>query len=289
MIRCKACESLYPSDAPKCLRCSWAPGEVDGFTAWAPELTTGGTALRDEAFGVLSEYESHHFWFRARNELIVAALGRHVRGLGTFLEIGCGTGAVLSAIAAAFPAATLMGTELSTAGLKVAAGRLGAARLMQMDARHIPYEAEFDAIGAFDVIEHIEEDEAVLEQMRSALVPHGLLVLTVPQHRWLWSNVDVYSRHVRRYSRAALVAKLQRAGFLLEHVTSFMTLVLPALLLSRVMTRDAASFDPSAELKIGHMTNTTFGLLCAAEARAIAAGWSLPIGGSLLAIARRIG
>lgn len=59
----------------------------------------------------------------------------------------------------------------------------------------------FDVIGAFDVIEHIEEDEKVLANLARAIVPGGALLITVPQHRWLWSATDDYACHVRRYTR----------------------------------------------------------------------------------------
>jgi SAM-dependent methyltransferase len=57
--------------------------------------------------------------------------------------------------------------------------------LFQMDARKIPFESEFDVIGAFDVLEHIEEDEKALAQIFHAVLPGGGLILTVPQHRFL--------------------------------------------------------------------------------------------------------
>jgi len=109
----------------------------------------------------------------------------------------------------------------------------------------------------------------------------------VPQHPWLWSGVDEYSHHFRRYTRPQLVERIRAAGLVVEHVTSFMTLILPAMLLSRATTRDAASLDPAAELKIGTLANAVCGALCACERWPLAAGWSLPAGGSLLAIARK--
>jgi len=84
------------------------------------------------------------------------------------------------------------------------------------------------------------------------------------------------------------VGKVRSAGFVVEHVTSFMTLILPAMLLSRMAKRDAASLDPGAELRVGKTTNTVLGLLCAGERRAIGRGWSLPVGGSLLVVARKV-
>lgn len=72
----------------------------------------------------------------------------------------------------------------------------------QMDARAIPAEAVFDLIGAFDVIEHIEEDEAALAAIHRALAPGGVAIIAVPQHPWLWSEADDVAHHARRYSRA---------------------------------------------------------------------------------------
>ena len=67
---------------------------------------------------------------------------------------------------------------------------------------------EFDVIGAFDVLEHIADDELVLSQMHQAVRKGGGIILTVPQHSFLWSEIDEYSRHVRRYSVSELKLKL---------------------------------------------------------------------------------
>jgi SAM-dependent methyltransferase len=287
MIRCPHCAALYGSGDSYCPECRWAPPLIDGFIAWAPDAAAGGTALSDRSFALIARYEDRHFWFRARNAVIVAALRRYLPGLRTLLEVGCGTGVVLAAIRQAFPQIQLTGTELSAGGLGLAARRVPGVRMIQMDARRMPYESEFDVIGAFDVLEHVEDDEAVLAGMRRGLTRGGGIVVSVPQHPWLWSGVDDYSHHFRRYTRSELVGKIRAAGFTVEHVTSFMTLVLPAMVLSRLAARDAASLDPAAELKVGWLTNTVCGALCACELRPVASGWSLPVGGSLLAIARK--
>ena len=84
---------------------------------------------------------------------------------------------------------------------------------MQLDARELPYEAAFDAVGAFDVIEHITEDERVLASMHRALKPGGVLIVTVPQHKWLWSWTDEQARHKRRYGRRELSTRSMRRDF----------------------------------------------------------------------------
>jgi SAM-dependent methyltransferase len=157
-----------------------------------------------------------------------------------------------------------------------------------MDARRIPFREEFDVIGAFDVLEHIEEDEAVLAEMARALRPGGGVVLTVPQHAWLWSSVDDFSRHKRRYARGDLLAKLRRAGFQPVLATSFTAFLLPILLASRRRSpKQVADLDPTAELRIGGVANAGCEAVCRLEAALIASGVSFPAGGSLLVAATR--
>ena len=106
-----------------------------------------------------------NFWFRARNKLIIWALRRYFPNAATFLEIGCGTGFVLAGVRQAFPKLRISGSDIFTEGLVFARERAVSVSLFQMDARCIPFTEEFDVIGAFDVLEHIEEDVDVLRQM----------------------------------------------------------------------------------------------------------------------------
>lgn len=182
MKNCFACGATYPSSNSCCTACRARPNEQEGFTAYAPALAHEGGGFKAKYFADLAGLEAGHFWFRARNRLIIWALGTYCPDFRSFLEIGCGTGYVLSGIAQAYPGAQLHGSEIFTAGLNLAADRRPTINFMQMDARNIPFVDEFDAIGAFDVLEHIEEDEQVLVQMHDALRPGGVILLTVPQH-----------------------------------------------------------------------------------------------------------
>jgi len=154
-----------------------------------------------------------------------------------FLEVGCGTGFVLSGIASAKPNMSLTGSEIFMAGLSHAVLRVPSAHFMQMDARRVPFIEEFDAIGVFDVLEHIEEDEKVLDQLYKAIKPSGVLLLTVPQHPWLWSASDEYACHVRRYTHSEVRNKILNAGFKIIRSTSFVTSLLPAMVFSRILKK----------------------------------------------------
>jgi len=113
-----------------------------------------------------------------------------------------------------------------------------------MDARKIPFEEEFDVIGLFDVIEHIEEDDLVLSQVNSALKSNGVVIITVPQHMCLWSAADEYACHIRRYSKYEIEQKITNAGFEILRSTSFVTLLLPALFLSRMQKSQSKILIP---------------------------------------------
>ena len=285
---CLGCGVGFTGASWRCPQCGLEPQEVAGFPAFAPELARAGSGYDPAHFPELAELEARNFWFRARNRLIVWALGRFFPGAKRFLEAGCGTGFVLSGLAAAFPALELTGSEVAAEGLGLAAGRAPRAQLIQMDARRIPFREEFDVAGAFDVIEHIEDDGAVLRALRDALVPGGGLLLTVPQHPFLWSEYDARARHVRRYRAGELRGKALEAGFEIVKMTSFVTLVLPLMIVSRLMQRSpGADYDPLAELRIAAWLNWTLEKALGAERLLIEAGLGLPAGGSLLLVARR--
>lgn len=290
MKRCLACEQRFQAPEWRCPACGFAPPLEDGFPAFAAGLAAGEVRFDATRFEALAAVEERHFWFSARTQLIVWALRRHFPAARNILEIGCGTGNVLAAIGRRVaPGARLIAADGHTAGLVFAARRVPGAELLQMDARHIPFREEFDVIGAFDVLEHIADDDAVLHEVFAACRPGGGVILTVPQHRWLWSYRDEFARHCRRYARGELLARLAAAGFERPWSTSFMTLLLPMMALSRRRQRSGAAFDPGAELRIGALANRCLRAVMRLEQALITAGASLPFGGSLLVVARKPG
>jgi SAM-dependent methyltransferase len=285
---CLQCGAQASAVSMQCPRCGHSPATIDGFPAYAPELASAQEGYLPEFYAEYAHLEANHFWFSVRCRLIVWALRKYGPGTASMLEIGAGTGYVLEAIAKAFPAARLHGSEMLTTGLRFSADRLPSATFLQMDARRIPYADEFDAIGAFDVVEHIDDDTAVLRQAHAALKANGLLLLTVPQHPWLWSSIDEYSFHVRRYTAHDLHAKVEAAGFEILRSTSFVSVLLPAMALSRFVKRDAgAAIDPLAELKISPLANRVLKLMMSVESWLIRLGINFPMGGSRLVVARK--
>lgn len=216
------------------------------------------------------------------------AIQRYFERPAKILEIGCGTGFVLSEIRRIFPVTELSGSEASCAGLAFAAQRVKSASLFQMDARNIPFREEFDVVGAFDVLEHIREDERVLSQMHAALRPGGGIVVTVPQHAFLWSPVDEVAGHVRRYSARELIEKVSRAGFHVTRATSFVSLLLPLMIASRLGRRNSSGKAVAeSEFVLGPVGDFLLERLFDVERGLIRMGLSFPVGGSMLIVARK--
>lgn len=288
MLVCPVCSAPLESAKNPCQSCGYSVATRDGFTAWAPELADHNSGFRAEYFSGLAQVESEHFWFRARNTLIIWALKKYFPDFRSLLEVGCGSGFVLSGIAGAFPEARLVGSEIFVAGLEVAASRIPQAELVQMDARKLPYVDEFDVVAAFDVIEHIDEDETVLQNFFRAVKPGGGCVITVPQHKWLWSPVDEEACHKRRYTAAELHGKMEAAGFHILRTTSFVTLLLPAMLASRLLAKRAGKSGGADSLRMNKAVNLLFEAILYCERLVIKAGLNWPLGGSRLVVARKM-
>ncbi len=239
------------------------------------------------SFSQLAEAESGHWWFRARNRVLLWALSTKIKPFKSFLEIGCGTGYVLEGVHNAYPSAKLFGAEYFEEGLVFARKRIPTASFRQLDATAMAEIDCYDVIGAFDVLEHIESDEKVLENMAHAIKPGGALMITVPQHRWLWSTVDEYACHVRRYTRNELVGKLNRAGLNICYVTSFVSLLVPLMWLSRRHTSKVAH-DPMSEFRIPRWMNSGLEAMMYIELTLLKLGVRFPVGGSLLVVAKKI-
>jgi SAM-dependent methyltransferase len=288
MKLCSSCDKPFDGAGWQCPYCFHEPENIEGHIAFAPELAQDSEGFEADYFARLADMEAGNFWFRSRNRLLIWALRRYFPEAKSLLEIGCGTGFVLSGLRQAFPQLKLSGSEIFCEGLAFAAERLPGVELFQMDARRIPFREEFDLIGAFDMLEHVKEDTEVLSQMHQATRSGGGILLTVPHHPFLWSASDDFARHARRYTTRELRNKVEQAGFEVLRVSSFVSLLLPLLVLSRYKQRLAkGEFDPSAEFNISTIVNTTLEKILDAERAMIRAGLSLPAGGSLLLVARR--
>lgn len=260
-----------------------------------PSELTFGTGGYDPAFfDQLARIEDRHFWFRARNELIFELSRRILLSLkpcDRVLEVGCGTGNVLRVLERACPNSTVVGMELWLEGLRYARSRSGAA-LVQGDIRNLPFGRRFDLVGMFDVLEHISEDQETLRLVHESLRPGGKLLLTVPAHQFLWSYFDDAAGHCRRYSSEGIRRKLEKAGFEVEFLTEFMACIFPLVWGYRKLSGlgkkpNSIRQLASEEFRLLPVVNGLLVGMLSLEAKWVSRGRALPIGTSLLAVARK--
>jgi glycosyltransferase involved in cell wall biosynthesis len=134
----------------------------------------------------------------------------------------------------------------------------------------------FDTVVCANVLEHVEDDAAGLRQIHELLAPGGRLVLVVPMLRALYGEIDRAIGHHRRYQRAELVEKLEKAGFAVEHTQALNALGIPGWWLNSVLLRRRTVPGFQARL------NDLLVPLVRLEQRL-----GLPVGMSLFAVARR--
>jgi SAM-dependent methyltransferase len=275
---------LWPASW-RCPACGAGLDAVGGRVRLAPDLDEVDDGFALDSFAQLAAIEDGHFWFTTRNALIAWLVRRHAPDARRALEIGCGTGFTLRALRQALPKATITASELHSRGLTHARERHPAGvEFLQMDARQVRLDSALDLVGAFDVLEHIADDRAVIGQIHKALKPGGILVASVPQHPWLWSAADDIAHHQRRYRRGELATKLADAGLSVLYRTSFAALTLPLLAVARLRARKAMI---EAEARPPRLVNAALTTVFNVEHTLRRAGLPLPVGGSQILVARK--
>jgi SAM-dependent methyltransferase len=210
----------------------------------------------------------------------------------TILDAGCGSGRTMQELAGY---GTVSGIELSRTAAEVARARdVGQVVLGRLEQLPWP-ERTFDLITCLDVIEHTPDDRVTLAELRRVCRVDGHLLVTVPAYPRLWSVHDEVNHHYRRYSRASLRAAALQAGWTVERMSSFNSMLLvPAALVRLVRRRRARTSngwqgpdDYEDELALGpSWLNGALEWPLALEARWLGQGRTLVAGLSLLAILR---
>jgi SAM-dependent methyltransferase len=250
-------------------------------------------------FQALFAVEDRHFWFGVRNlalETLIKGLAPHLPPHYHVLEIGCGTGYALRMLKeACSAAAVVVGIDAFEEGLAYARRRTNVP-LVRARIEQPPFIAPFDLIGMFDVLEHIEDDVAALREIRALTKPGSYLVLTVPADMALWSRFDEESRHCRRYGPQELRDRLTGAGFDVEYLTPFMAMLYPVARISRWLSgraqdlRRRLKMAPKSvvlsDLTVWPVINGLVGVILRQEVRVLRKRGTLPIGTSLVAVAR---
>ena len=231
----------------------------------------------------MAELDDRHWWYRARRDIIADLIRREARppADAAVLEIGCGTGHNLAMLAGF---GHVDGLELDDEARALSEKRLGRSvmrsplpELAEVRDRH------YDLVGAFDVIEHIDDDAAALGSIATKLKPGGKFVMTVPAHQWMWTAHDVVNHHKRRYSRRSLKALIERSPMKLDNIGYFNSLLFPLAVAERAASKLRGREDADVKLPPAPL-NAALEAIFRAE-RYLVGRLPLPPGLSLFAVA----
>lgn len=222
-----------------------------------------------------------HFWFAARERLLMSRLTAIAARPPAVLELGCGTGELLPHLATLTD--RLVAVEGQPQAAQQAAQQGSGATVLHADVCAVPLEdGWFDAVLAFDVLEHVDP-AALLGEAHRLTRPGGVLLLTVPASQRLWSDADVVAGHRTRYDLPMLSAEVEAAGWSLEGHTHYQFLLYPLMLASRALARGGPL---AVERRPPGWVGRALGRVNELEVRALGTR-SLPWGSSLVAWARR--
>jgi SAM-dependent methyltransferase len=236
-------------------------------------------------FDRMAELDQHHWWFRARRRVLAALIERMVRRPepARILEVGCGTGHNL-AMLGRFGA--LDASELDDCARALAAKRLGRDVLCAKLPDLSMFERNaYDLVALLDVLEHVPDDVASLRSIHRRLRPGGALLLTVPANPWMWSAHDCAHHHFRRYSKRQLEQAVRNAGFEIQLLSYFNSLLFPLVAAARVVGKLVGSRSSDDKLP-GPWVNAALERIFGLEAGMIGRV-PMPFGVSLVAVLRR--
>ena len=264
---------------------------VNGIKCYSNDVAADYSNYPDGGFELTDANVGSSFWVSSRNRLFKGMLEKLIKpdGKTKLLEIGCGTGNFIKQIYQS-KNLEITGSEIYLKGLSYAKKSLPNVEFIQFDVTQGRIDEAYDVIAAFDVIEHVDHDESAISNIYQMLKNNGTFIVSVPQHQFLWSRLDEVVKHKRRYSKNDLMTKLANGGFKVSYSTSFVFSLFPLMLASRLLDRsskDSQSTDQELESRVqfSPFLNGLFDRLMKVDEFFINRGWSLPFGGTLIAIA----
>ena len=236
------------------------------------------TAAASPAPGSASIEQPDYWWYRARAELLRAALGSYLGEPRRVLDVGSADGPSVGWLIGSELRATV---DLDPRGLTPGTG-------VQASALALPFaDGSFDVVGAFDVVEHCEPESVAVGELARVLAPGGRLLLSVPAYEWAWSDHDVRAGHHRRYTRPRIERALTAAGLEVLRSTHAFAAVFPVFAAERLVRR--VRRGPAGGARLPETTARTDRVLmglCRAESRMLRRR-DLPFGSSVFVAARR--
>jgi len=147
----------------------------------------------------------------------------------------------------------------------------------EMDVSHVGKPIRFrrhcgttdaDLVLMMDVLEHVEDDLALLEEYVEKAPSGTRFLITVPAFQFLWSHHDEFLGHKRRYALSDVIDLMARAGLAVEQRAYYFGVIFPLVVAVRVANRlfGWGGNSPRSDLKQhGPLINSFLSLICRAE------------------------
>ncbi len=242
--------------------------------------------MEEHVYPHMYRVEKEHWWFVARLKILLRFLSvrLHASSQTRILDVGCGTGAILEEFSRRYEA---FGIDSSPQAVEFCRRR-GLSNVSTGLLADFPSDRRFDLITMLDVVEHVDDDTGLLREARRRLTAAGHILIAVPAFPWLWSRHDDVLQHKRRYTRTSLGRVVTAAGFTIERMTYFNTLLFPLAVFRRFMAK-VFNLPEMGDLEIpSRFTNSVLRRVFELEAGMLPSV-SFPFGLSVLCLARSTG
>lgn len=225
--------------------------------------------------------EETYWWHLGRIKLIESLLDKPQRKKLKILNIGCGTGGTVGALEKYGQVTNVDISEEALSFLR-SKGYAG----IKVDDEKLPFkDKSFDLIVALDVLEHIDEDRAALDEWRRVLKPKGKLLVTVPAFQSLWSGHDISLHHMRRYTTRNLSWDMKKSQFKADKLSYFYFFSFPLVagfrFINKALRRKMN--EHTSYVDVPKYVNSTFVSLAKIEAYTLKK-FNLPLGTSVIGI-----
>jgi SAM-dependent methyltransferase len=228
--------------------------------------------------------DTTHWWFLGRRHVLAKLLGGlALPDRAKILEAGCGVGGNIEMLTGF---GNVVAFEPDGSSREYVASRMGLEPVEGYLPDRVPFEpASFDAVCAFDVVEHVDDDRGAVATLAGLVAPGGYLIVTVPAYQWMWSSHDEVHHHVRRYSRREIDDIVRAAGIEPVRSSYFNAILFPLAAVVR-FTKRLARLDTSDDRLPSGPLNSVLKRLFSVEAKWLERH-NLPFGLSIIIIARR--
>lgn len=270
----------------QCDRCHYLATKKDNIILFNPEIRQNLKSYNAKLLYKLYQYEQKHFWFIARKQIILDTFEKFVSKDKSIIEIGAGTGDIMRSLTQKGYRHIAVG-EIHLAGLKYAL-KYGLKKLYQFDVTQSPFRNHFDVVGAFDVLEHIDNDNLAIQNIRQMLKKNGRLIATVPAMPWLWSDIDRQSGHARRYNQITIRQLFEQNSWEIISIKGFFILILPFLIIRSWLNQQKSKkkLEDRAGFRINTCVNLILKAIMACE-RLLLKNASGNWAGSLIIVAKK--